>query len=69
MNRQAFDRAVKEYGAWLPAHAFLTLVPTNLRVPGASAEDIADDLDIIAVGGATGARYRTEDLKAALGYL
>lgn len=69
MNRQAFDRAVKEHGTWLPAHAFLALLPATLRTPGGSAEDLADELDIIAVGGATGTRYRTEDLKAALGYL
>lgn len=69
MNRQDFDQAVKDHGVWLPEDTFLSLFPVGVRIHHAAAEDLADDLDILSVHSSTGTLYRTEDLKAALGYL
>ena len=69
MNRKAFDAAVKEHGAWLPEDVFLSLFPAGFSPRVATVEDLADELDILTFSGATGTKYRAEDLKAALGYL
>lgn len=69
MNRKAFDAAVKEHGTWLPERTFLSLVPAGMNPHAATAEEIAEELDVMTVGGATGTRFRTQDLKTALGYL
>jgi hypothetical protein len=68
MSRQAFDAAVKAHGVWLPEDVFLSLVPAEVRTPHVTADDMADHLDILTFSSATGTLYRTEDLKAALGY-
>lgn len=68
MSREDFDAALKEHGAWLPEDVFLSLFPAGFNPRVSSAEDLADELDILTFSGATGTRYRTEDLKAALGY-
>ncbi len=60
MNRADFDRAVREHGVWLPERVFLSLVRDGR--PG-TAEDIADDLDVLTVASVTGTLYRAEDLK------
>jgi len=69
MSRQNFDAAVKKHGTWLPGYVFVALLPADLRAYGDSPEDLADELDILSVGGVTGTRYRTADVKTALGYL
>jgi hypothetical protein len=68
MNRKAFDDAVKEHGAWLPVDVFLSLIPAGALLRVATVDDLAEELDVMTVGGATGAKYRAQDLKAALGY-
>jgi hypothetical protein len=69
MNREAFDAAVKQHGAWLPEGVFLSLIPAGVVILRASGiEELAEELDVMTVGGATGTKYRAEDLKAALGY-
>lgn len=68
MNRKAFDRAVRDHGVWLPENVFLSLIPVGVSPHSASVEDLADELDIMTVSGATGTRYRAQDLKTALGY-
>jgi hypothetical protein len=69
MNRKAFDAAVKEHGAWLPEGIFLSLIPVTVMPRVSSVEELAEELDVMAVSGATGTKYRSQDLKAALGYL
>ena len=69
MNRKAFDQAVKEHGAWLPEDVFLALLPAGFSPRVASVEELAEELDVMTTSGATGTKYRTQDLKAALGYL
>ena len=69
MNRKAFDAAVKEHGVWLPEHVFLSLFPAGFSPRVATVEDLADELDILTFSGATGTKYRAEDVKTALGYI
>lgn len=68
MNRKAFDDAVKEHGAWLPADVFLSLVPAGALLRVADVEELAEELDVMTVSGATGTKYRAQDLKVALSY-
>lgn len=68
MNRKAFDDAVKEHGAWLPGDVFLALIPTGALPRVATVEELAEELDVMTVSGATGTKYRAQDLKVALGY-
>lgn len=68
MNRKAFDDAVKEHGAWLPENVFLALLPAGFSPRVSDVEELAEELDVMTTGGATGTRYRAQDLKAALGY-
>jgi hypothetical protein len=68
MNRKAFDDAVKEHGVWLPADVFLSLLPAGFSPRVSSVEELAEELDVMTVSGATGTAYRAQDLKAALGY-
>lgn len=68
MNRKAFDAAVKEHGAWLPEGVFLSLIPVAAMPRVSSVEELAEELDVMTVSGATGRKYRAQDLKAALGY-
>jgi hypothetical protein len=60
MKRADLEGAVKEYGAWLPEPVFLSLVRDGHR---GTAEDIAEDLDVLTVASVTGTLYRAEDLK------
>lgn len=69
MNRKTFDHALKEHGAWLPEDVFLSLLPAGFSPRVASVEELAEELDVMTVSGATGTKYRTADVKAALGYL
>lgn len=69
MNRAAFDAAVKDHGVWLPEDVFLSLFPTGFNPSVSSVEEFAEELDVMTVSGATGTKYRAQDLKAALGYL
>jgi hypothetical protein len=69
MNRADLDRAVKEHGAWLPENVFLSLFPAGFSPRVSSIEELAEELDVMTVSGATGTLYRASDLKAALGYL
>jgi hypothetical protein len=69
MNRKAFDDAVKEHGVWLPEDAFLSLFPVGVSVRVSTAEELAEELDILTFSGATGTKYRAADLKACLGSL
>jgi hypothetical protein len=69
MNRKAFDAAVKEHGAWLPEGAFLSLFPAGFNPRVATVEELAEELDVMTTSGATGTKYRSQDVKAALGYL
>ncbi|MBG0738765.1 hypothetical protein IV500_04945 [Paeniglutamicibacter antarcticus] len=65
--REAFDRAVQEHGAWLPEGVFLDLVlasPAADRLPATSAEE----MEVLTFGGATGTKYRSADVKTALGF-
>jgi hypothetical protein len=47
---------------------FLSLFPAGFSPRVATVEDLADELDILTFSGATGTKYRAEDVKAALGY-
>lgn len=69
MNRKAFDAAVKEHGAWLPEDVFLSLFPAGFSPRVSTVEELAEELDVMTVSGATGTKYRAADVKAALGYL
>jgi len=69
MSRKAFGAAVNEHGVWLPEDVFLSLLPVGINPRIASVDDLAHELDVMTVSGATGTRYRAQDLKAALGYL
>ena len=69
MNRKAVDAAVKEHGVWLPEAVFLSLVPASARPRAFTVEELAEELDVMTVSGATGTRFRAQDLKAVLGYL